>query len=98
MTKVSVRQFTSSDRTGFVPLNGVQRAARLGYAKVGGTRFLLALAGLFLTGCSMFSATGLRCGTDGDSSYVEVTSAPQAISQNVRALSELCAFAYEGVE
>ncbi len=75
MTKVSVRQFTSSRGTG-----------------------VLALSGLFLAGCSAFSATGLRCGTDGDSSYVEITSAPQSISQNTRALSELCAFAYEGVE
>mgnify|MGYP000117374975 CR=1 FL=1 len=51
---------------------------------------------LALSGCGAFSATTLRCGTDGESSYVEVLSAPQAISANVRALSELCAFAYEG--
>ena len=49
-----------------------------------------------LGGCGAFSATSLRCGTDGDSSYVEVVSAPQSLSQNTRALSELCAFAYEG--
>lgn len=49
-----------------------------------------------LSGCGAFSATTLRCGTDGESSYVEIGSAPQAISANVRALSELCAFAYEG--
>ena len=45
-----------------------------------------------------FSATSLRCGTDGDSSYVEVVSAPQSISQNTRALSELCAFGFVGDE
>lgn len=49
-----------------------------------------------LGGCGAFSATSLRCGTDGDTSYVEVVSAPQSLSQNTRALSELCAFAYEG--
>ena len=49
-----------------------------------------------LGGCGALSATSLRCGTDGDTSYVEVVSAPQSLSQNTRALSELCAFAYEG--
>lgn len=58
---------------------------------------LLTCAGLF-SACGAFSATTLRCGTDGESSYVEIGSAPQAISANVRALSELCAFAYEGGE
>lgn len=53
---------------------------------------LLALA---VSGCGALSATTLRCGTDGDSSYVEVASAPQAITSNVRALSELCGFAYQ---
>lgn len=48
-----------------------------------------------LAGCSSFSATGLRCGVDGDSSYVEIVSAPQQIAQNSRALAELCGFAYE---
>ena len=50
---------------------------------------------LSVTGCGALSATSLRCGTDGDTSYVEVVSAPQSLSQNTRALSELCAFAYE---
>jgi len=50
----------------------------------------------FLNGCGAFSATNLRCGTDGDSSYVEIISAPQSVSANVRAMSDLCAFAYEG--
>lgn len=51
---------------------------------------------MLLSACGALSATSLRCGTDGDSSYVEVASAPQSLSQNTRALSELCAFAYEG--
>ena len=51
-----------------------------------------------MSDCGTISATTLRCGTDGDSSYVEVVSAPQSISANTRALSELCAFAYEGVQ
>ena len=51
---------------------------------------------LSLSGCGAISATTLRCGTDGSTSYVEVASAPQSLSQNTRALAELCAFAYEG--
>ena len=56
---------------------------------------LILIVGI-LAGCGALSATSLRCGTDGDTSYVEVVSAPQSLSQNTRALSELCAFAYEG--
>ena len=48
-----------------------------------------------LSGCGAFSATTMRCGTDGDSSYVEIVSAPQSIASNTRALSDLCGFAYE---
>jgi hypothetical protein len=48
-----------------------------------------------VSGCGALSATTLRCGVDGDSSYVEVASAPQSISSNTRALAELCGFAYE---
>ena len=59
-------------------------------------KILIVLISIFVSGCGALSATTLRCGTDGESSYVEVASAPQAISSNVRALSELCAFAYEG--
>lgn len=55
----------------------------------------LILTTLALSGCGAFSATTLRCGTDADASYVEVASAPQALSSNVRALAELCGFAYE---
>lgn len=53
---------------------------------------------IFLSGCGAFSATTLRCGTDKDSSYVEIASAPQSIANNTRAYAELCGFAYdEGV-
>lgn len=55
---------------------------------------ILVLASLSVAGCGAMSATSLRCGTDGDASYVEVISAPQSLSQNTRALAELCAFAY----
>lgn len=48
-----------------------------------------------LSGCGAISATSLRCGTDGDSSYLELTSAPQSVSANTRAIGEMCAFAYE---
>ena len=51
---------------------------------------------LSLTGCGAFSATTLRCGTDQDSSYLELVSAPQNVSQQTRAIGEMCAFAYEG--
>ena len=53
----------------------------------------LAVATL-VSGCGAFSATTLRCGTESDSSYVEVASAPQSLSQNTRALAELCGFAF----
>ena len=46
-----------------------------------------------LGGCS---ATSLRCGVDGDSSFVELYNVPQNFSQNVRTYGELCGFAYEG--
>lgn len=56
---------------------------------------LLLLSSFALSGCGAFSATTLRCGVDGDSSYVEIVSAPQGIAANTRALSELCGFAYQ---
>ena len=51
---------------------------------------------VLLSGCGAISATSLRCGTDGESSYLELVSAPQNISSNTRAIGEMCAFAYEG--
>lgn len=49
-----------------------------------------------LSGCGAISATSLRCGTDGESSYLELASAPQNIASSTRAIGEMCAFAYEG--
>ena len=51
---------------------------------------------LTLNGCGAISATSIRCGTDGNSSYLEMTSAPQNVTSNTRAIGEMCAFAYEG--
>lgn len=48
-----------------------------------------------LSGCGAISATTLRCGTDGDSSYLELVSAPQNVSGSTRAIGEMCGFAYE---
>ena len=59
--------------------------------------FLL-FAILCLSGCGAISATSLRCGTDGDSSYLELVSAPQNVGANTRAIGEMCAFAYEDEE
>jgi hypothetical protein len=56
--------------------------------------FPLALV-VVLSGCS---ATSLRCGVDGESSFVELYGAPQHMSQNTRQFAELCGFAYEGGE
>jgi uncharacterized protein YceK len=58
---------------------------------------IILLVTLFLiSGCGAISATTLRCGTDGDSSYLELVSAPQNVSGTTRAIGEMCAFAYEG--
>ena len=51
---------------------------------------------LCLSGCGAISATSLRCGTDGDDSYVELVSAPQNVGSNGRVIAEICSFAYEG--
>ena len=55
---------------------------------------LLALLGA-LTACS---GTSLRCGTDGQSSYVDLVNVPQDLSNATRNFRELCSFAYEGDE
>lgn len=47
---------------------------------------------LGLSGCS---ASVLRCGTDGESSYVELVNVPQEISGQARHMQGLCAFSYE---
>ena len=48
---------------------------------------------LVLSGCA--GATSLRCGVDGESSFVELMGAPQHMAQNIRQFGELCGFAYE---
>lgn len=58
-------------------------------------KVLLFLAFLSLAGCGAISATTLRCGTDGESSYLELVSAPQNVSGSTRAIGEMCAFAYQ---
>ena len=54
------------------------------------------LLSVFVSGCGAFSATTLRCGTDGESSYLELVSAPQQIASMNRSIGVMCAFAYEG--
>lgn len=44
-----------------------------------------------LAGCS---GTSLRCGTDGDSSYVELVNVPQDLTSAVRHYRDLCGFNY----
>ncbi len=41
------------------------------------------------------SATSLRCGTDGESSFVDLVNLPQDMSANSRNYAQLCSFAYE---
>ena len=60
--------------------------------------FVFVLSVFSLTGCGAFSATSLRCGTDGESSYLELASAPQNVATNTRAIGEMCAFAYSSEE
>lgn len=55
-------------------------------------------AAISLAAISGCSATSLRCGVDGDSSFVELYGAPQHMSQNTRQFGELCGFAYVGEE
>lgn len=57
-------------------------------------RYLLALTAipLALGGCS---ATTLRCGTDGESSYVELVNVPQELNTSSRYYTALCAFSHE---
>lgn len=54
------------------------------------TLFVLLL--VVLGGCS---ATSLRCGVDGDSSFVELANLPQDLSTTVRYYKDLCGFAYQ---
>jgi len=54
------------------------------------TSLVLFLA--LLMGCSV---TSLRCGTDGDSSFVNLNTNQETLSQNSREMASLCAFAYQ---
>lgn len=59
-------------------------------------KFLIVCLSLaFLAGCS---ATSLRCGVDGDSSFVELYNFPQSITRETQRMADLCGFAYEGTE
>ena len=57
-----------------------------------GKLLTLCLSLAMLGGCS---ATSLRCGTDGESSFVDLVNMPQDISSQSRYFAELCSFAYE---
>jgi len=46
-------------------------------------------------GCSV---TSLQCGTDGDSSFVNLNTSPKVLSQNAREMAKLCAFVYDEKE
>ena len=59
-------------------------------------KILIVILCLSVSGCGAISATSLRCGTDGESSYLELVSAPQNVGSNTRAIGEMCAFAYVG--
>lgn len=43
-------------------------------------------------GCSV---TSLRCGVDGDTSYVDLVNVPQDLASQARYFTDLCGFAYE---
>ncbi len=39
-------------------------------------------------------ATTLQCGTDGESSYIELKTSTKTLNQMTRNMAELCSFAY----
>ncbi len=55
-------------------------------------KMLVILATIALAGCS---ATTLRCGIQGEDSYVELINVPQDITGQARNFKDLCGFAYE---
>lgn len=55
-------------------------------------RFLMVTFLLAVSGCS---AQTLRCGTDGESSYVELVNVPQDLTAQVRHYRDLCGFNYQ---
>ena len=54
------------------------------------------LIGIIALACAGCSATSLRCGTDGEQSYVELIDVPQDLAGASRHYVDLCGFAYEG--
>lgn len=58
-------------------------------------RLFVCLSLAVLGGCS---ATSLRCGTDGESSFVDLVNVPQDISSQSRYFAELCAFNFSESE
>ena len=52
----------------------------------------VSILALLLAGCS---ATTLRCGTDGESSFVDLVNVPQDVSSQSRYFAELCSFSFE---
>lgn len=46
-------------------------------------------------GCSV---TSLRCGVDGDISYVDLVNVPQDLASQARYFEGLCGFAYEATD
>jgi len=54
--------------------------------------FALGVLTLGMMGCAV---TSLQCGVDGDSSFVNLNTTPQVLSQNTRQMAELCSFAYD---
>lgn len=55
-------------------------------------RIVVLLLLALLAGCS---ATSLRCGVDGDSTYLEIVSVPQDLGPFSRNVASMCGFAYE---
>lgn len=59
-------------------------------------RFMVIVVMIMLGCLGGCSATSLRCGTDGESSFVDLLNVPQDISAQSRYFRELCGFAYIG--
>ncbi len=58
-------------------------------------KIAVSLIPLTIMGCSV---TSLQCGTDGDSSFVNLNTTPKVLSQNAREMGKLCAFVYDEKE
>ncbi len=56
---------------------------------------ILIIAGILFTALMGCSVTSLQCGVDGDSSFVNLNTTPQIMSQNWRNMAAICGFAYE---